>query len=134
VQLRKYQEKKEYMRTSTLIPILVIWCVRLGLIENYKYLYKTINEIYKDTTLQIWFPDKDLEKYVYMEKASIESGYVLAPFPIKEKISDMAKIINELKEHKIMDLKNKNMPILYFISSRHFRMPILPHFIMEDLI
>jgi len=128
------KEKKEHIRTSTLIPTLAFWCVKLGLIENYKYLYKVINEIYKDSTLQIWFPDKDLEKYVYIEKASINCGHVFAPLPIKEEILEMAEMIEKVRnsEH-IMDLKNKEMSILYFISSRHFRMPILPHILMSDM-
>jgi len=128
------KEKKEYMQTSTLIPVLAFWCVKLGLIENYKDLYSIVNEIYKDTTLQIWFPDKDLEKYVYIEKASIECGHVFAPLPIKEKISDMAEMIEKLRDSEhIMGLENSEMPILYFVSSRHFKMPILPHVLMSDM-
>ncbi len=129
------KEIKEYIQTSTLIPTLAFWCVKLGLITNYNYLYKVLQQIYKDTTLQIWFPDKDLEKYVYKEKASFESGYVFAPLPIKEEISEMAEMIEKLRnsEH-IIDLENKEMSILYFISSRHFRMPILPHILMSDMI
>jgi len=128
------KEKKEYIQTSTLIPTLAFWCVKLGLIENYKYLYNIVSEIYKETTLQIWFPDKNLEKYVYIEKASIESGHVFAPLPIKEKISEMAEMIEKLRnsEH-IIDLENNEMPILYFSSSRHFKMPILPHVLMRNM-
>jgi len=128
------KEKQEYIVTSTLIPTLAFWCVKLGLIENYKYLYQITKEIYKDTTHQIWFPDEDLEKYIYIDKASIDCGHVFAPLPIKENISEMAKMIEKIRDSKhIMDLKNKEMPSLYFISSRHFRMPILPHILMSDM-
>jgi hypothetical protein len=34
------KDTKEYIKTSTLIPTLAFWCIKLGLIENYKYLYK----------------------------------------------------------------------------------------------
>ena len=128
------KEKNEYMKTSTLIPTLAFWCVKLGLIENYKYLHSIVSEIYEDTTLQIWSPDKDLEKYVYTKNASIDCGYVFAPLPIKENISDMAKMIEKLRDSEhILDLENSEMPILYFVSSRHFRMPILPHILMSDM-
>jgi hypothetical protein len=128
------QEKKKYMQTSTLIPTLAFWCIKLGLIENYRFLYTIVNEIYKDTTLQIWFPDKDLEKYVYVKKASIDCGYVFAPLSIKKNISDMAKMIEKLRDSEhIMNLENNEMPILYFASSRHFRMPILPNVLMSDM-
>ena len=31
----------------------------------------------------------------------------------------------------LINLENKEMPILYFISSRYFRMPILPHILVD---
>jgi hypothetical protein len=126
------KEKKEYITTSTLIPTLAFWCVKLGFIENYKNLYKVSQEIYKDSTLQIWFADKDIENFVYKANASFESGYVFAPLPIYENISQMGDIVEKLRnsEH-LIKLENVEMPILYFISSRYFRMPMLPHVLVD---
>ena len=130
--LGEKKEKKEYIITSTLIPTLAFWCVKLGLIRNYKYLCKISKDIYKDTTLQIWFADNKLENYVYKTSASVESGYVFAPLRIPEDISKMATIIDKLgKSEHLINLENKEMPILYFISSRYFRMPILPHILVD---
>lgn len=127
------KDLKEYIRTSTLIPTLAFWCVKLGLIENYKYLYKVSQDIYKDSTLQIWFTDKDLENFVYKKNASFESGYVFAPLPIYENISHMGDIVEKLRNSKhLIKLENVEMPILYFISSRYFRMPILPHVLIDS--
>lgn len=127
------KDLKEYIKTSTLIPTLAFWCVKLGLIENYKYLYKISEDIYKETTLQIWFADRELEKYIYKTTASVESGYVFAPIKIYENISEMATIIDKLsKSEHLINLENKKMPILYFISSRYFRMPILPHILIDS--
>ncbi len=126
------KDTKEYIKTSTLIPTLAFWCIKLGLIENYKYLYKVSQDIYKETTLQIWFADSKLENYVYKTTASIESGYVFAPMRIYENISEMANIMDKLKESEhLINLDNKEMPILYFISNRYFRMPILPHVLVD---
>lgn len=131
--LGEKKEKKEYIITSTLIPILAFWCIKLGLIENYKYLYKISQDIYKNTTLQIWFADNELEKYVYNSSASVESGYVFAPLKIYENISKMGTNIDKLgKSEHLINLENKEMPILYFISSRYFRMPILPHVLVDS--
>ncbi len=131
--LGEKKEKKEYIITSTLIPILAFWCIKLGLIENYKYLYKISQDIYKNTTLQIWFADNELEKYVYNSSASVESGYVFAPLKIYENISKMGTTIDKLgKSEHLINLENKEMPILYFISSRYFRMPILPHVLVNS--
>lgn len=127
------KDLKEYIKTSTLIPTLAFWCVKLGLIENYKYLYKISEDIYKETTLQIWFADRELEKYIYKTTASVESGYVFAPIKIYENISEMATIIDKLsKSEHLINLENKKMPILYFISSRYFRMLILPHILIDS--
>lgn len=131
--LGEKKEKKEYIITSTLIPTLAFWCVKLGLIENYKYLYKVSQDIYKDTTLQIWFADNKLENYVYKTSASFESGYVFAPLKIYENISKMGASIDKLgKSEHLINLENKEMPILYFISSRYFRMPVLPHILINN--
>lgn len=131
--LGERKEKKEYIITSTLIPTLAFWCVKLGLIENYKYLYKVSQDIYKDTTLQIWFADDELENYVYKTNASFESGYVFAPLKIYENISKMGTSIDKLgKSEHLINLENKEMPILYFISSRYFRMPVLPHILINN--
>jgi len=130
--LGEKKEKKEYLTTSTLIPTLAFWCVKLGLIENYKYLYRVSEEIYKDSTLQIWFADSELEKYVYKTNASSKCGYVLAPLPIYENISKMSEMIERLrKSEHLIDLKNNEMSVLYFISNRYFRMPILPHVLIN---
>lgn len=131
--LGEKKEKKEYIITSTLIPTLAFWCVKLGLIENYKYLYKVSQNIYKDTTLQIWFADNKLENYVYKTSASFESGYVFAPLKIYKNISKMGTSIDKLgKSEHLINLENKEMPILYFISSRYFRMPVLPHILINN--
>lgn len=127
------KEKKEYITTSTLIPALAFWCVKLGLVENYKYLYNISQEIYKGTTLQIWFPDKDHENFVYTTNASLESGYVFAPIQIYENISQMGDLAEKLRNSgHLIKLENVKMPILYFISSRHFRMPVLPYVLSYD--
>ncbi len=127
------KEKKEYIKTSTIVPVLAYWCVKLGLIENYRYLYRISNEIYGDTSLQIWFPDENIEDYVYQTKASVESGYVFAPMKIKEEISQYSEVIEKISKNKaLINLKNKEIPILYFISSRHFKMPLFPHFLINN--
>ncbi len=127
------KEKQEYIKTSTLIPTLACWCVKLGLIENYRYLNKIANDIYSDTSLQIWFPDENIEEHLYKEKASIESGYVFAPMKIKEEISQYGEVIQKISESKaLINLENTEIPILYFISSRHFKMPLFPHFLINN--
>jgi len=129
------KEKNEYITTSILLPTLAFWCVRLGLVENYKYIVHLSKEMYKKSTLQIWFPDKDTNQFIYTEKACDVSGYVFAPIQIKENISEFAKTIETLVDKKhFINLENNNFPILYLVSSRHFRMPLFPHFFVKEVI
>jgi hypothetical protein len=135
IELNIYKDidKKEFIKTSTLIPTLAFWCIKLDLKETYKLIYEITKEFYQETTLQIWFPDIDLEKFIYKENAAIQSGYVFAPIQLKEDIEEMKKIIDKIKNKKyLIELKNKKFPILYLISSRHFRMPILPQFLFIE--
>lgn len=127
------KEIKEHIRTSTLIPTLAFWCVKLGLIENYQHLYRVSNDIYGDSSLQIWFPDENVEEYLYKTKASVKSGYVFAPIKIYKEIKQYNKIIQKISKSNILvSLKNRDLPILYFISSRHFKMPLFPHFLIDN--
>jgi len=91
------------------------------------------DDIYEDTSLQIWFPDENVEEYLYKTKASVESGYVFAPITIKEEIQEYSEVIHKIsKSNVLINLENKEMVILYFISSRHFKMPIFPHFLIDN--
>jgi len=36
-------------------------------------------------------------------------------------------------QYILIDLKNNEMSILYFVSSRYFRMPILPHSLINGM-
>ncbi|BAF72559.1 hypothetical protein [Sulfurovum sp. NBC37-1] len=129
------KEKNEYITTSILLPTLAFWCVKLGLLENYKYIVHLSKEMYKESTLQVWFPDKDTKQFIYIEKASVESGYVFAPIQIKENISEFAEMIELLvNKNYLIDLDNNNFPIFYLVSSRHFRVPLFPHFFVKEVI
>ena len=136
VELNIYKEidKKEFLKTSTLIPTLAFWCIKLNLEKAYKFINETVKKFYNETTLQIWFPDEDLENFVYKENAALQSGYVFAPINLRGNIDEMRELIDKIKEKgHFIELKNKKFPILYLISSRHFRMPILPHFLFNEL-
>ena len=127
------KEIEEYIQTSTLIPILAQWCVHFGLLDNYKYLQEVSESIYKNSTLQIWYPDKNLEDFMYQKNASSKSGYSHAPMKISKEISKMAKIMEKVYEKHMIDLSKlscseNGIGILLLISSRHFKMPMLPHF------
>ena len=125
--------KDDYIKTSILIPTLAQWCVRLGLIENYKYLQHLSETMYKDATLQIWYPDDELENFMYTDNAGFQCGYCEAPIDLPKEISEMGKMMEQIQDEHMIDIQklscvDKGMASLIFISNRHFRMPFLANF------
>ena len=124
-------EKERLMRMSTLIPILAQWCCVLNLKGPYSQVVDFVKKIFKNTTLQIWYPDADTDKYLYTSNAAYESGYSEAPITIPTDINEMQKMIDEVQSRTITAAEisaNKYCPILTFVASRHYRTPILPFY------
>ncbi len=124
--------KEEVLNTSILLPVLAQWCVTLGLIENYKYIVKISKDVYNNSTLQVWYPDEETEKHMYQTNAAFKGGLSDAPINIPNNIREYAEQINKVqnmnKAYMDFSFVKKGFPIISLISSRHFRMPILPVF------
>jgi hypothetical protein len=130
--LKDSENKEEYIRTSTMIPILAQWCVNLGLIESYKQIQYVTEEIYKNSTLQIWYPDENIENFMYTTNAGYKCGYAEAPIDIYPEVKDFANKMQDVHSSgNIIDIKelscikNGLFPLI-LISNRHFRMPVFP--------
>lgn len=134
INLRDGFDKSDYIKTSTLVPILAQWCVKLGLIENYKSIQYISKNMFKEAILQIWYPDKNVEDFMFSKNAGFECGYAEAPIKIPEKIKDYSKLMQQVQDSKsyidIQDLLcvKHSMTPLILISCRHFRMPMFPQF------
>ena len=129
-------EKERLMRISTLIPILAQWCCVLNLKEPYAQIVDIAENIFKNTTLQIWYPDEDTDKYLYIGNAAYETGNSEAPITIPASINDMQKMIDEVQERTITaeDISACSYcPILTFVASRHYRIPLLPFYWQKNL-
>jgi hypothetical protein len=134
INLRDGFDKNDYLKTSTLIPILAQWCVRLGLIENYKSIQYISENMFKEATLQIWYPDESVEDFMFSKNAGFKCGYVEAPIKIPKKIKDYANLMEQVQESEsyidiqnLFCVKHSMMPLI-LISCRHFRMPMFPQF------
>lgn len=130
--LKDGANKEEYIKTSTMLPILAQWCISLGLIESYKFIHHVSTEIYEKSTLQIWYPDVDIEKFMYISNAAYKCGYAEAPVTIYKHPKDFAKLMEEIHDSdNFIDIKNLSsikhglFPLI-LISNRHFRMPVFP--------
>jgi len=124
------EDKEKMMRTSTLLMILLQISAILKFDNIYKYIFNIVNKSFKNTTLQIWFPDITTDNYLYSENAGYTSGIAFLPHPLPENIYEMNKIIvesyNKYMDKDTISAIKKGFLILPLIASRHFRTPILP--------
>lgn len=132
VLISSYEEKdkEKIMKTTTLLMILLQFSAVLKLDSTYKFINKIINQNFKDTSLQVWFPDDTTDNFLYIENAGYSSGLaVMSPF-LPEDMKDMNKLILESNKkymHKdSISAVKKGFMILPLIASRHFRTPVLP--------
>jgi hypothetical protein len=124
------KKKKNMMRSSTLLMILLQFSAVNKLDSVYKYIIEVINRSFKDTTLQVWFPDDCTDNVLYIENAGYSSGLADMFHSLPDDLGDMnrqIKVSNEkvMNNNSISAIK-KGFPILPLIASRHFRTPVLP--------
>ena len=110
----------------------------LRLLENLYYLIKQkVEEYFCNTTLQIWYPDKKTDDFLYKTNAGYYSGNSFAPFEFAPTFEEMKKRImnvhiNTIKFDELSCVSEGFYPFIY-ISNRHFRTPYLPQIWMSIL-
>jgi hypothetical protein len=122
--------KKDRVRSSTLLLALLQFSAIIKADTLYKNIIDMIRRNFKQTTLQIWFPDNTVDEYLYILNAGYSSGLTFAPKSLPDTTEGMNRLIKECNEKYIyknaISSINKGFMILPLIASRHFRTPILP--------
>ena len=100
-----------------------------GLIQIYQHIK---NDCPK-TFVEQWYPTSDSEKKIYISNAGFGTGITYVCMSIPKTIKAMTELIMQ-KRDKEIELKDlscfKNgFSDLLFVSSRHFRTPIIPEFL-----
>lgn len=125
-------DRERLMRMSTLLPILAQWCCTLKLDKPYLQIVDITKNVFKDTTLQIWYPDTNTDQFLYIGNAAVESGNTEAPITIPETTEEMQKMIAKVQARTItsddISANRHQCLILPFIASRHYRTPFLPFY------
>ena len=129
--------KEKLIEISTLLPIIAQWCAVLELRESYSLVRDIVENVFQNTTLQIWYPDNDTDQFIYVCNAAFESGIVDAPMSIPETIEEMKTMIESVQENTIkfeeLSSVKYGFPILPIISSRHYRTPFLPCYWQQSI-
>ncbi|HXS38229.1 MAG TPA: hypothetical protein VN721_16115 [Flavipsychrobacter sp.] len=119
------KEKIEVPKSSQLISFLAEWALILKQSESYNILREFIEKELPNLDLQLWFPDKDVEKYLYSEDASQKAGSTMVNASLSKNlllinmhIAEERVLINEEKDFSYNQFGLQFIP---FLSSRHFR-------------
>jgi len=122
--------KKDMISSSTLLPGLLQFSAILKLDTLYKKIVEMIKRTFKQTTLQIWFPDNTTDEYLYIENAGYNSGSTFILQSLPDNVEDMNRLILECNKKYIYKNTNSSTDqefmILPLIASRHFRTPVFP--------
>jgi hypothetical protein len=132
------EDKEKLMRLSTLLANLLYWISLLDLKQSYSTLKYVMTNIFKKTSLQIWYPDEITDAHLYIANAGLYSGISVVNIKVEDNINDMREyILNEtnlyLDKSEISSMDN-HFYILPLISSRHFKTPILPAYFYTTII
>lgn len=127
-------DKEKLFTLSTLIPTLMEWACILDLPRAYNELKNRFSSQYfSHCNFQIWYPDKNTENYIYKSPwETLETGVTEASLKKDMTMEEMkARIIsiqaNTAKPEDFSSIKYC-CEILLLVSSRHFRIPILPFY------
>lgn len=125
--------RKSVTKGSILYPYLSIFSAIYNVREPYDLIQKLKDEFLKHCNFQIFFLDETSEEHVYCFDEM--HGATLSGINISQEPSELLKdITNECKQSnhlkKLSAVKYGFWPLL-LVSSRHFRIPVPIHFIMD---
>ncbi|MFA5403348.1 MAG: hypothetical protein WC358_00265 [Ignavibacteria bacterium] len=120
------------MESSTLIPISAEWSIILKNHHLYNFIKEQVNANFKDIDMQIWYPEDDVESYLFDDNVLNNCGTMRTSIKFPEKYDDFVLQTKEEIEVEIdynnLQINKSNYPILGLVASRHYRSQILPYF------
>lgn len=120
------------MESSTLIPILAEWSVVLKNEPLYNFIKEQINNHFKEIDMQIWYPEDNVESYMFSENVLINSGTMRTSIKYQgnydEFISQIKDEIDIEIDYNNLQINKNHYPILGLIASRHYRAQIFPFY------
>lgn len=130
-----HENKEDLFQISTLLFWMLEWACILKDQNLYEQIYQHIKKDCPKTFVEQWYPTTDSEKKIYTSNAGFGTGITYVCTPLPKNINEMSEIIMQERDKEI-ELKDFSCfmyryPDLLFISSRHFRTPIIPEFLIS---
>lgn len=116
--------------TSWMVPLLGEWMAVLHDSEGYSRLV-ALNEILKETTFQVWYPDERTAEARYAGSA-VDTGMTEAPIVLPQTVDEMCDRIRKIRadsparEKSLTSAQKAGIEWLDFVANRHFRTPLDP--------
>lgn len=125
--------RKSVTKGSILYPYISIFSAIFNASEAYDSIKKLREEFLKHCNFQIFFLDESSEEHLY--SFSKMHGATLSDVDVNQEHSDLLKdIANECEQsdyfRKLSAIKYDLWPLI-LVSSRHFRLPVPIHFMMD---
>ncbi|MBG1268715.1 hypothetical protein [Nostoc sp. WHI] len=112
------------------MPMLAGWYAVLNLANDYRAFQEAVARTFTSTNLQLWFPDKDTDNYLYSTNAGYASGFNFHPFRLPQTLDELKTYIIRIHEkyqtYTDLSCLRWQLPVIALIASRHFRTPIIP--------
>lgn len=121
--------------TSWIVPLVGEWLAVLEDEEGYSRLVG-LNEILKETSFQIWYPDEKTAEGLY-SGPTLETGITEAPIILPPTSEEMRVRIRKIRTESpvktriVTSASSEGIGWLDFIANRHFRTPLDPVFWQE---
>lgn len=118
--------------SSILIPVLAEWCLIFKQHDLYYSLLFIADEQIKETDLQLWFPDKTTEQFLYSDNAMHDSGQTKTSIKLyknhREYLMEMTEERSLWQEEFEMSFMKNGLTFIGYIAFRHFRTYVFPFF------
>jgi hypothetical protein len=122
--------KNEHTKASSLFPALAEFCLIYGQKMAYEELRTMIREVFPHSCLQMWFPDESTDDKLYVGDAGHGTGVSYYDVKLPDELDDLSALIERTTAHvwdsKKLSCFEEGMPILAWISARHYRPPPIP--------
>jgi hypothetical protein len=128
--------RQEVTPGSVLIPMLFAFVAALKDLESIASLEELIAGPLAHCTLQLWLPDEDSEKHIYLNDAV--HGAALADLPVSTSGQDLLKILATACKspdgfNNLSAIKSGYFPLI-LTACRHYRLPVPPPFWISLLV
>ena len=129
---------EEFLNSSMLLPIVLLWCASLGLAPLYEYLRSSILPRVRGTTMNMWFADENFDSIVNDPVALHSRGFSFTlsnlPADLQGFIALARKTSPEVPALETGEWYKAGCPFIPLLAARHWRLQIPKQMLVEHIL